>query len=274
MPWSRSRRTRRPSSTRPSPTGCSPRSSSREGGVATLGAPIARLVGADGATRHADRVRVAAARGRSRGGRRSQLRTRRVRGQRPSRAAPPRPLGVSLAGLERHRPGRPHPQARRASRAGPSAPAPAAAAATLDLKGPTTVVALVDDRRDDRAPHDAVAVGDPVVRRRHAGRHVDDRRSSAGAPPTSSSAVPSVNDFVVKAVALALREYPAFNSSFVDGRERAPWPRERRHRRRHGRRAARARRRRRRPEAARGDRGRDARARGAGAEPGGSRPTS
>ena len=30
--------------------------------------------------------------------------------------------------------------------------------------------------------------------------------------------VPSVNDFVVKAVALALREYPAFNSSFVDGR--------------------------------------------------------
>ena len=31
-------------------------------------------------------------------------------------------------------------------------------------------------------------------------------------------AVPSVNDFVVKAVALALREHPAFNSSFVDGR--------------------------------------------------------
>lgn len=30
--------------------------------------------------------------------------------------------------------------------------------------------------------------------------------------------VPSVNDFVVKAVALALRALPAFNSSFVDGR--------------------------------------------------------
>src|SRR3954469_18873286 len=30
--------------------------------------------------------------------------------------------------------------------------------------------------------------------------------------------VPSVNDFVVKAVALALREFPAFNSSFVNGR--------------------------------------------------------
>ena len=30
--------------------------------------------------------------------------------------------------------------------------------------------------------------------------------------------VPSVNDFVVKAAALALRENPAFNSSFVDGR--------------------------------------------------------
>ena len=33
--------------------------------------------------------------------------------------------------------------------------------------------------------------------------------------------VPSVNDFVVKAAAIALREHPAFNSSFVDGqRER------------------------------------------------------
>jgi pyruvate dehydrogenase E2 component (dihydrolipoamide acetyltransferase) len=30
--------------------------------------------------------------------------------------------------------------------------------------------------------------------------------------------VPSVNDFVVKAVARALREHPAFNCSFVDGR--------------------------------------------------------
>jgi pyruvate dehydrogenase E2 component (dihydrolipoamide acetyltransferase) len=30
--------------------------------------------------------------------------------------------------------------------------------------------------------------------------------------------VPSVNDFVVKAAALALREFPAFNSSFVNGR--------------------------------------------------------
>jgi pyruvate dehydrogenase E2 component (dihydrolipoamide acetyltransferase) len=29
---------------------------------------------------------------------------------------------------------------------------------------------------------------------------------------------PSINDFVVKAVALALREHPAFNASFVDGR--------------------------------------------------------
>src|SRR5439155_15685862 len=30
--------------------------------------------------------------------------------------------------------------------------------------------------------------------------------------------VPSLNDFVVKTVAAALREYPAFNASFVDGR--------------------------------------------------------
>lgn len=32
--------------------------------------------------------------------------------------------------------------------------------------------------------------------------------------------VPSVNDFVVKAAAIALREHPAFNSSFVDGQRK------------------------------------------------------
>src|SRR5262249_7322836 len=33
-----------------------------------------------------------------------------------------------------------------------------------------------------------------------------------------AEAAPSLNDFVIKAVATALREFPAFNSSFVDGR--------------------------------------------------------
>jgi pyruvate dehydrogenase E2 component (dihydrolipoamide acetyltransferase) len=40
------------------------------------------------------------------------------------------------------------------------------------------------------------------------------RRGAPGLVET----VPSLNDFIVKAVALALREYPAFNSSFVNGR--------------------------------------------------------
>ena len=40
------------------------------------------------------------------------------------------------------------------------------------------------------------------------------RRGSADLVET----VPSVNDFIVKAAALALREYPAFNSSFLHGR--------------------------------------------------------
>ena len=40
--------------------------------------------------------------------------------------------------------------------------------------------------------------------------------------------VPSLNDFVVKATALALHDHPAFNSSFVDGRPEHRWSRERR----------------------------------------------
>ena len=46
-----------------------------------------------------------------------------------------------------------------------------------------------------------------------------------------SQAAPSLNDFVVKAAALALREFPRFNASYVDGKDRALLARQRRRRR-------------------------------------------
>ncbi len=102
--------------------------------------------------------------------------------------------------------------------------------------------------------------GDPVLRRRRADV---DMSAVVAAPPRRAAGVvehaPSLNDFVVKAAALALREFPRVQRSYVDGRIERYSPRQRRDRRRDGRRAARARRRRRRPEAARRDRDRDAR---------------
>jgi pyruvate dehydrogenase E2 component (dihydrolipoamide acetyltransferase) len=88
---------------------------------------------------------------------------------------------------------------------------------TNDLKGPTTVVPLS-------------TTGETIARRMTLSRSeipsfevvvqadmttiVDLRKDAV----ELVEAVPSVNDFVVKAVAAALREYPAFNSSFVGGR--------------------------------------------------------
>jgi pyruvate dehydrogenase E2 component (dihydrolipoamide acetyltransferase) len=84
-----------------------------------------------------------------------------------------------------------------------------------ELKGPTTVVPLS-------------TTGETIARRMAQSRTeipsfevvmhadlttvVDLRRDAA------SEAVPSLNDFVVKAVAAALRDHPAFNASFVGGR--------------------------------------------------------
>jgi pyruvate dehydrogenase E2 component (dihydrolipoamide acetyltransferase) len=121
-------------------------------------------------------------------------------------------LGIALSELEGTGPGG---RIRKldVSRARSSAPAQA----PLDLKGPTTVVALsatgetiarrMTQSRSEIPSFDVVVQVDMstiVQLRRGAADHVQ--------------AVPSVNDFVVRAVALALREHPAFNSSFVDGR--------------------------------------------------------
>ena len=98
-------------------------------------------------------------------------------------------------------------------RAGEAAPA----AENDGLKGPTTVVPLsttgeiiarrMTQSRSEIPSFEVVVQADMTT-------IVDLRKDAADLVET----VPSVNDFLVKAVAAALREYPAFNSSFVDGR--------------------------------------------------------
>jgi len=88
---------------------------------------------------------------------------------------------------------------------------------TSDLKGATTVVPLsttgetiarrMTQSRSEIPSFEVVVQADMTT-------IVDLRKDAADLVET----VPSVNDFVVKAVAAALRDYPAFNSSFVDGR--------------------------------------------------------
>ena len=142
-------------------------------------------------------------------------RRRRVRGRRPSRAGPRSQLGVSLPGSTA--------RARAAGsgkldvvRAGSLGRRRAGTA--LDLKGPTTVVELSTTgqtiARRMTQSRSEIPSFDVVVQA--------DMSTIVAAPPRTPrelvETVPSVNDFVVKAAALALREYPAFNSSFVDGR--------------------------------------------------------
>jgi pyruvate dehydrogenase E2 component (dihydrolipoamide acetyltransferase) len=180
-----------------------------EGGLATLGAPIARLVGAAG-----DEAPTAAFEPAAAAAPIAPARTR-------ARATPVArrtavTLGVSLAELSGTGPGG---RIRRLDvvRARPSAPAPATASATLDLKGPTTVVPLsttgetiarrMTQSRSEIPSFDVVVRVDlstVVTLRRGASDLVEQ--------------IPSVNDFVIRAAALALRAYPAFNSSFVNGR--------------------------------------------------------
>ena len=191
-----------------------------EGGVAALGEAIARLAGGDGVPPPAAVARPEAA---------VEVPRAPVASPAPAPAQPlattraratpvARRTAVSLGSLalraRRHGPGRTHPQAGRgAGRIGGAGPG----SATLDLKGPTTVVELsttgqtiarrMTQSRSEIPSFDVVVQVDMsaiIQLRRGAGDLVE--------------TVPSVNDFVVKAAALALRENPAFNSSFVDGR--------------------------------------------------------
>ncbi len=82
-------------------------------------------------------------------------------------------------------------------------------------------------------------------------------RAELKAAAPEGAAVPSYNDMVVKACALALREHPRANGSYRDGRLRPARPRQRRHRRRRSRRARRPHDRGRRREVSRRDRPRE-----------------
>jgi len=187
-----------------------------EGGAATLGEPIARLGGVDG-----DDTPHAAAEDRPEA---------KMGDARPVVASPAQPLvttraratpvarrtavslGISLSELDGTGPGG---RIRKldVARARSSTPA----SETLDLKGPTTVVQLstpgetiarrMTQSRSEIPSFDVVVQVDMST-------VVQLRRGAAELVDT----VPSVNDFVVKAAALALRAYPAFNSSFVNGR--------------------------------------------------------
>ncbi len=121
-------------------------------------------------------------------------------------------LGISIHGLTGTGPGG---RIRRLDvlRAGSAAPA----AETGDLKGPTTVVELSTTgrtiaRRMTQSRSEIPSF--EVVMKADMSTVIELRRETAELVET----VPSVNDFVVKAAALALRDHPAFNASFVDGR--------------------------------------------------------
>ena len=173
-----------------------------EGGTAALGAPIARLAGGDDevepvpATPAAAPAPAVAA---------APVRAERARATPVARRTAVE-LGVGLHGLSGTGPGG---RIRKLDvvRAGSTS------TANGGLKGTTTAVPLSPTRetiarrmtqsRSEIPTFDVTVSVDLTT-------VLELRRDVAGAP--------SVNDFVVKAVALTLREFPAFNSSFVDGR--------------------------------------------------------
>lgn len=191
-----------------------------EGGIATLGEPIARLGGVDGdetpKATHEDTPKetmesvqpVVASPSHAPA---QPVATTRARATPVARRTAVQ-LGISLSELDGTGPGG---RIRKLDvvRAGTSAPT----SGMLDLKGPTTVVALsttgetiarrMTQSRSEIPSFDVVVQVDMST-------IVQLRQDAADLVVT----VPSLNDFIVKAAALALREFPAFNSSFVNGR--------------------------------------------------------
>jgi pyruvate dehydrogenase E2 component (dihydrolipoamide acetyltransferase) len=190
-----------------------------EGRSAALGEPIARLGGADG-----DQAPPAAAEDRPDAGTEEARTVIAFPAAKVQPAATTRAratpvarrtavsFGISLSALDGTGPGG---RIRKLDVVRARSSPPAAEAA--DLKGPTTVVMLsatgetiarrMTQSRSEIPSFDVVVQADMST-------IVQLRRGAADLVET----VPSVNDFIVKAAALALREYPAFNSSFVNGR--------------------------------------------------------
>jgi pyruvate dehydrogenase E2 component (dihydrolipoamide acetyltransferase) len=166
-----------------------------EGGIAGLGAPIAKLAGGDEDDAPAPAVAAVAA----------PARVERARATPVARRTAIE-LGVGLHGVPGTGPGG---RIRKLDvvRAGSTS------TANGGLKGTTTARPLSPTRetiaRRMTQSRSEIPTFDVTVRI-DLTTILELRRDVDGAP--------SVNDFVVKAAALTLREFPAFNSSFVDGR--------------------------------------------------------
>lgn len=179
-----------------------------EGGTAPLGAPIARLAGGDDEDAEPEPAEVAVAAAPV-----TAIATARVSGRR-ARATPVArrkalELGVSIHELTGTGPGG---RIRKLDvvRAGSKTRA-------IGTKGATTVVALSPTRETiaRRMAHSRAEIPSfDVTVQVDTSTIMELRRDHAEAV----ARLPSVNDFVVKAVALTLRRFPEFNSSFADGR--------------------------------------------------------
>ncbi len=213
--WSRSRPTRRRWSTRPRRTAFSTRSSSTR---------AAR----PGSARRSPRLRVAASAAAAR-----RARSGAARPRRGGRAVlPPASAGRCAGDACRAPAGRPSSESRSARSAGSGRAAASCGRDRRDgrdrhpaqrggagrpWRGRRTPPD--GDAADDRRAHVRVARDDP-------GLHVEAEiamDAAAAAPrgpaaPTRRLTLPSFNDFVVRAAALALREHPALNASHADGR--------------------------------------------------------
>ena len=223
---SRSRPTRRRSSTRPRRTGSSPRSSFPRAAPRRSASPspgsAGRAATADPSARPWRALPGARAAPAARGPApaapvASSCRPRAVDRWERARATPvarrtASQLGVSLSGLT----GTGHGGRIRQLDVLRAGSASAGARTVSDLKGPTTRVPLSTTGRTIARRMTQSRAEIPtfeVVVRADMSTIVELRRDAADLV----EAVPSVNDFVVRAAAIALREHPAFNSSFVDG---------------------------------------------------------
>jgi len=167
-----------------------------EGGTATVGQPIARLAGAGEPAAAPSPTNGAAVAGRP--------------NATPVARSTALELGVSLHGIDGTGPGgritREDVQ-RAAAAAGTTAPTPAASG-----RGEVRVVELTPTQATiaRRMVESATTIPMFTVT-------VDVDMSLVSSLRKDVDAAPSLNDFVVRAAALTLREFPRFNASFVDG---------------------------------------------------------
>ena len=208
-------------------TACSRRSSSTRARPRALGAPIARLA-STAAHRRPRRRRAAGRRRRPRAAPRAGDAGSARKLAHERRPSPGARGARRRSRRRRDRTRRPHRRRRRPPRgrgrpaAPPDAPAGGAATPSVALTPTQRTIARADGR---------VARDDPRVHGRGRDRHGRERRAcarssrAAGADP-----LPSFNDLVVRAVALALREFPALNATLRGRTARPLRPGQRRHR--------------------------------------------